>query len=36
MTLTRSINSHSGLHICGQFKILWPMVFLSDGVFMGD
>jgi hypothetical protein len=27
MTLTRSKNSHSGLHICGGFTISWPMVF---------
>jgi hypothetical protein len=36
ITLTRSRNSHSGLHICGRFAILWPTVFLPDGAFMGD
>jgi hypothetical protein len=36
MTLIRSRNSHSGLHICGQFTISWPTVFLSDGAFKGD
>jgi hypothetical protein len=36
MTLTRSRNSHYGLHICGQFMISLPKVFLPDGAFMGD
>jgi hypothetical protein len=35
MTLTRSRNSHSGLHICGRFMISWVVVFLPDGAFMG-
>jgi hypothetical protein len=34
--LTRNRNSHSGPHICGWFKILWPMTFLLDGTFVGD
>jgi hypothetical protein len=29
MTLTRSRNSHSGLHICGRFTICWPTVFFA-------
>jgi hypothetical protein len=36
MTLIRSRNSHSRLHICHRFMILWPTVFLPDGAFMGD
>jgi hypothetical protein len=36
MTLTRSKNSHSELHIGGQFMISWPTVFLSDGAFTTD
>jgi hypothetical protein len=27
MTLTRSQNSHSRLHICGRFMISWPTIF---------
>jgi hypothetical protein len=34
MTLTRSRNSHSELHICGRFMISWPTVFLPDGELM--
>jgi hypothetical protein len=33
MTLKRSRNSHSGLHICGRFMISWPTIFLPDGAF---
>jgi hypothetical protein len=34
MTLTRSKNSHSELHICGPFMISWPTVFLPDGAYV--
>jgi hypothetical protein len=36
MTLKRSKNSHSELHICGRFTISWPTIFLLDGAFMVD
>jgi hypothetical protein len=34
MAVTRSINSTSGWHNCGQSLISWPMIFSLDGAFM--
>jgi hypothetical protein len=34
MTVTRSRNSTSGWHSCGQSMISLPMIFSLDGAYM--